>query len=92
MIDARRIEEAGLNELITAVHAAAHTLPFAAGFFDAIVSIDAYQYFGTADLYLGYVLDFLKLIITKEATLHIDLNDDIVAACLMAQGGEVKRK
>jgi cyclopropane fatty-acyl-phospholipid synthase-like methyltransferase len=56
----QRIEEAGLTELITAVHAEAHTLPFEAGFFDAIVSFDAYQYFGTADLYLGYVLDVLK--------------------------------
>jgi len=43
-------------------------------------------------LYARNVLDFLKLIVTKEATLNIDLNDDIVAACLMAQGGEVKRK
>ena len=43
-------------------------------------------------LYARNVLDFLKLIVTREATLHIDLNDDIVAACLMAQGGEVKRK
>ena len=43
-------------------------------------------------LYARNVLDVLKLIVTKEATLHIDLNDDIVAACLMAQGGEVKRK
>jgi NAD(P) transhydrogenase subunit alpha len=24
--------------------------------------------------------------------LHIDMEDDIVAACLMTQGGEVKRK
>lgn len=43
-------------------------------------------------LYARNVLDFLKLIVTKEATLNIDLNDDIVAACLMAQGGEVKRR
>ena len=43
-------------------------------------------------LYARNVLDFLKLIVTKEATLNVDLNDDIVAACLMAQGGEVKRK
>ncbi len=43
-------------------------------------------------LYARNVLDFLKLIITPDATLNIDLNDDIVAACLMAQGGEVKRK
>jgi NAD(P) transhydrogenase subunit alpha len=43
-------------------------------------------------LYARNVLDFLKLIVAKDATLNIDLNDDIVAACLMAQGGEVKRK
>jgi cyclopropane fatty-acyl-phospholipid synthase-like methyltransferase len=55
-----RIVEASVSDLVTPIHAEAHTLPYAAGFFDAIVSIDAYQYFGTADLYLGYVLDFLK--------------------------------
>ena len=38
------------------------------------------------------LLDFLKLIITKEGELKIDMEDDIVAACLMTQGGEVKRK
>ena len=43
-------------------------------------------------LYARNVLDFLKLIITKEGTLHVDMADDIVAACLMTQGGEVKRK
>jgi len=43
-------------------------------------------------LYARNVLDFLKLIIDKEGHLHVDMNDDIVAACLMAQGGEVKRK
>ncbi len=43
-------------------------------------------------LYARNVLDFLKLIINKEGALHVDMADDIVAACLMAQGGEVKRK
>ena len=43
-------------------------------------------------LYARNVLDFLKLIINKEGVLHVDLEDDIVAACLMTQGGEVKRK
>jgi NAD(P) transhydrogenase subunit alpha len=52
----------------------------------ALVAADA------SSLYARNVLDFLKLILTKEGTLAIDLNDDIVAACLMAQGGEVKRK
>ncbi len=52
----------------------------------ALVAADA------SSLYARNVLDFLKLIVTKEGQLNIDLTDDIVAACLMAQGGEVKRK
>ena len=43
-------------------------------------------------LYARNLLDFLKLIITKEGELKVDLEDDIVAACLMTQGGEVKKK
>jgi cyclopropane fatty-acyl-phospholipid synthase-like methyltransferase len=56
----RRIVDAGLDDLVMPVHAEAHALPFAAEFFDAIVSLDAYQYFGTSDLYLGYLVEFLK--------------------------------
>lgn len=52
--------EAGLSDRIEAVRAEAHTLPFAAGSFDAIVCIDAYEYFGTADSYLAYITRFLK--------------------------------
>lgn len=55
-----RIEQAGLAHLIQPLHVEAHTMPFADNSFDAIVSLDAYHYFGTADLYLGYVLKFLK--------------------------------
>ena len=43
-------------------------------------------------LYARNVLDFLKLVLTKEGGLNVDMDDDIVAACLMTQGGEVKRK
>ena len=43
-------------------------------------------------LYARNVLDFLKLIINKEGALQVDMADDIVAACLMTQAGEVKRK
>jgi NAD(P) transhydrogenase subunit alpha len=43
-------------------------------------------------LYARNVLDFLKLIIDKEGALHQDLNDDIVAACLMTHAGDVRRK
>jgi NAD(P) transhydrogenase subunit alpha len=43
-------------------------------------------------LYARNVLDFLKLVINKEGALHVDMSDDIVAACLMTQAGEVRRK
>jgi cyclopropane fatty-acyl-phospholipid synthase-like methyltransferase len=56
----RRIEESGLQDRIFPIHAEAHSLPFAADFFDAAVSMDAYQYFGTDDLYLGYYSRFVK--------------------------------
>jgi NAD(P) transhydrogenase subunit alpha len=52
----------------------------------ALVAADA------SALYARNVLDFLKLIINKEGALHVDMEDDIVAACLMTQGGEVRRK
>ena len=43
-------------------------------------------------LYARNVLDFLKLVFTKEGAFNVPMDDDIVAACLMTQGGEVKRK
>lgn len=43
-------------------------------------------------LYARNVLDFLKLIVDKDGALVVNLEDDIVAACLMTQDGEVKRK
>jgi NAD(P) transhydrogenase subunit alpha len=52
----------------------------------ALVAADA------SALYARNVLDFLKLIINKDGALHVDMEDDIVAACLMTQGGEVRRK
>ncbi len=55
-----RIRAAGVEHLVHAVHAEAHQLPFAFDAFDVIVSIDAYQYFGTDDLYLGSLLAYLR--------------------------------
>lgn len=52
----------------------------------ALVAADA------SSLYARNVLDFLKLLITKEGEFKVDMEDDIVAACLMTQGGDVKRK
>ena len=56
----RRVDEAGIAHRVTPVHAEAHALPFAEESFDAIVSLDAYHYFGTDDLYLGTIAKFLK--------------------------------
>jgi SAM-dependent methyltransferase len=42
------------------IHAEARRLPFADDFFDATVSLDAYHYFGTDDLYLTYYSRFVK--------------------------------
>jgi SAM-dependent methyltransferase len=56
----QRIKEAGLEDQIYPVHAEAHALPYAEGFFDAIVSLDSYQYYGTDDLYLPYFHKFLR--------------------------------
>ena len=53
----------------------------------ALVGADA------SALYARNVLDFLKLVLPKDATaVQVPMDDDIVAACLMTQGGEVKRK
>jgi len=43
-------------------------------------------------LYARNLLDFLKLIVTKEGALNIDLADDIVAATLLARDGQVTRR
>ena len=46
----------------------------------------------SSSLYARNVLDFLKLVLTKEATFKLDLEDDIVAACLMSHESAVTRK
>ena len=55
-----RIREADAEDRVFPISAEAHALPFAEGFFDAVVSLDAYQYFGTDDLYLAYLSRLLK--------------------------------
>jgi SAM-dependent methyltransferase len=55
-----RVRAAGLEASVFPIHAEAHALPYADGFFDAIVSLDAYHYFGTDDLYIGYITRFLR--------------------------------
>lgn len=52
----------------------------------AMVAADA------SALYARNVLDFLKLVLDKEGTFSVNLEDDIVAACLMCKDGAVVRQ
>ena len=56
----QRIRDAGALDGVFPIHADARSLPFAGGFFDAVVSIDSFIYYGTDDLYLHYITWFLK--------------------------------
>ncbi len=56
----QRIRDAGVEDGVFPIHADARSLPFAAGFFDAIVSIDSFFYYGTDELYLNYLARFVK--------------------------------
>ncbi|WP_286742071.1 Re/Si-specific NAD(P)(+) transhydrogenase subunit alpha [Aquabacterium sp. UBA2148] len=51
----------------------------------ALVAADA------SALYARNVLDFLKLVFNKEGQFHVDLEDDIVKACLMCRDGQLLR-
>ena len=56
----QRIRDAEVEDGVFPIHADARALPFAADFFDAVVCVDAYPYFGTDDLYLNYLAHFVK--------------------------------
>ncbi len=56
----QRIRDGGVEDGVFPIHADARSLPFAAGFFDAVVSIDSFSYYGTDDLYLSYLARFVK--------------------------------
>lgn len=56
----QRIRDAGVENGVFPIHADARSLPFAAEFFDAIVSIDSFVYYGTDDLYLNALARFVK--------------------------------
>lgn len=49
----KRICEAGVEDLVYPIHAEAHNLPYSDEFFDAAISVNSYQFFGTADTYFN---------------------------------------
>lgn len=56
----QRIRDAGVENGVFPIHSDARALPFATEFFDAIISIDSFFYYGTDDLYLNNLARFLK--------------------------------
>ena len=58
--NARRVQEAGVEHLVTCLHAEANNLPFAFRHFDAALAFDSIQYFGTDTLWLPYIIQHLK--------------------------------
>lgn len=56
-----RVRAEGLEDKVFPIQAEAHALPYAEAFFDAIVCLDSYHYYGTGDLYLSYIVKFLKI-------------------------------
>jgi SAM-dependent methyltransferase len=55
-----RICQADIANRVFPIYAEARSLPFAEDYFDAILCTDAYIYFGTDDLYLDYLVHFVK--------------------------------
>jgi cyclopropane fatty-acyl-phospholipid synthase-like methyltransferase len=55
-----RVEDAGVSDRVVPIHADARQLPFAGEYFDVVVCIDSFNFFGTDDLYLNYLAHFLK--------------------------------
>src|SRR6187397_2474788 len=56
----QRIRDAGVEDGVFPIHADARSLPFAAGFFDVILAIDSYMYFGTDEFYLNGLARYVK--------------------------------
>jgi SAM-dependent methyltransferase len=56
----QRIRDAEVEDGVFPVRADARSLPFADEFFDAVVCIDSFVYYGTDELYLNYLARFVK--------------------------------
>jgi len=56
----QRVRDANVDDGVFPIHADARSLPFATEFFDAVVCVDSFVYYGTDDLYLNYLARFLK--------------------------------
>lgn len=56
----QRICQSGCQDKVIPLEADARALPFAQEYFDAVIVVDSYTYFGTDEKYLPYIARFLK--------------------------------
>lgn len=56
----KRFKSRGIEDKIIPIHADAHDLPFADEFFDAIIAIDSYHYFGAEDGFVDRMASLVK--------------------------------
>ncbi|UNC90819.1 SAM-dependent methyltransferase [Candidatus Contubernalis alkaliaceticus] len=60
----KRLQQMDVDDLVIPIHADAHELPFSENYFDAVISIDAYHYFGNNDEYYS---EKLRPLLKKDA-------------------------
>jgi cyclopropane fatty-acyl-phospholipid synthase-like methyltransferase len=87
-----RIREAGLEQRVIPIHADVAHLPYADEYFDAIISIDAYHYFGREE---GFVDEKIAPLLKKGGKLAIvvpglikDIHDNIPPEMLLSWNAE----
>jgi cyclopropane fatty-acyl-phospholipid synthase-like methyltransferase len=85
----QRFDAMGLSsDQIVPLRAEAHELPFAQEFFDAVVSIDSYHYFGLDPAYLGkHLLPLVKrggFLLIVVPSMKRDIHDDIPPEMLLS--------
>lgn len=56
----QRVVETDVGHSVFPMRLEAHTLPFPHGFFDAVVSVGTFHYFGTEMRYLSYLAQFVR--------------------------------
>jgi len=66
----KRLQQMAVDDSVIPIHADAHQLPFADEYFDAVISVDAYQYFGYKD---DYYDQYLRPILKKDALVAISI-------------------